>query len=67
MFISFLISLLVSMIITWLAARALFRLNIKKSQALSKKDRYLNAVICGLVFFCVSCFIYALLINSVFH
>ncbi len=67
MLVSFLISLLASIIITWLAARALFRLNIKKGQSLTKRDQYFNAVICGFVFFCVSCFVYALLINSVFH
>jgi len=53
------------LLMTAVVARVLYRYSSKKDMLNSRKDYVINGVIIGFVFFCVSSFIYLILLNVV--
>ncbi|QIW09472.1 hypothetical protein [Francisella sp. LA112445] len=59
------VAIVVALLFTLLIARSLYRFSIKKGK-LSTKDYIINAIILAFVFFCLSSFIYVVLLNIIY-
>ncbi|AJI53280.1 MULTISPECIES: hypothetical protein [Francisella] len=57
------VAILIGLIATVVVVRTLYKHSVRKGTLKSKKDKVINGVIVGLVFFCVSSFSYVLIIN----
>ncbi|QWU99615.1 hypothetical protein [Francisella salimarina] len=57
------VAILIGLIATVVVVRTLYKQSVRKGTLKSKKDKVINGVIIGLVFFCVSSFSYVLIIN----
>lgn len=53
------------LLVAVVVARLLYRYSFKKGMLNSRKDYVINGVIVGFVFFCVSSFIYLVVLNTI--
>ena len=65
MILASLLALVFGLLITTVIAHLLYRYSIKKGMLNSRKDYVINGVIVGFVFFCVSSFIYLVILNAI--
>jgi len=56
-------SIIIALLITFVVAKKLYGYGVKNNRLKSKKDYIINGVIIGFVFFCVSSFVYVILLN----
>ena len=65
MILASIVAIIVALLFTLIIARSLYRFSIKKGKS-STKDYIINAVILAFVFFCLSSFIYVILLNIIY-
>lgn len=65
MILAIIVAIVVALLFTLLIARFLYRFSIKRGK-LSTKDYIINAIILAFVFFCLSSFVYVVLLNILY-
>ncbi|API86179.1 hypothetical protein F7310_01885 [Francisella uliginis] len=66
MILASIVAVIVALLFTLLIARPLYKFSIKRGKLASVKDYTINAIILAFVFFCLSSFIYIVLLNILY-
>ncbi|AJC48258.1 hypothetical protein SD28_00555 [Allofrancisella guangzhouensis] len=57
------LAIVIALVFTVVVARMLYSFSYRKGLLQSRKDYIINAIIVGFVFFCVSSFLYVVMLN----
>ena len=60
------VAVIIALLFALLIARSLYRFSIKRGKLVSTKDYIINAIILAFIFFCLSSFIYVVLLNIIY-